>query len=214
MKKTSTILAAFLALAFGAKAQEQTGSSNQLQPKFGIKLGANLSNLYAEEVSDNNLKLGPALGFYGKIPVTKGLSLQPELLYSNKGAKATYNNFVLGRGEYRFNLHYVEVPLLAVINLAPNFNIQAGPYAGYLAGANVKDMNEDGTINGTAELNAENFNRFDYGVAAGFGIDLKNTTIGARYHYGLREIGSSGLAGQLTSNSKNSALTFFIGFAF
>jgi hypothetical protein len=28
-------------------------------------------------------------------------------LYTSKGAKETYDNFILGEGEYRFNLNYI-----------------------------------------------------------------------------------------------------------
>ncbi len=119
------------------------------------------------------------------------------------------------RGEYRFNLNYIELPLLAVFNVAKNFNIHAGPYASYLIGANIKDLKDDGTINNITDLDAENFNRFDWGVAGGFGIDISNFTLGARYNYGFREIGKSGsLSGQLTKDSKNSAISLYIGLGF
>jgi len=195
--------------------EQQTSSETSLSPKFGIKGGVNLTNMYVDDVSDEHMKVGFNAGFFAKLPITKGFSIQPELLYSSKGAKETYNNFIQGKGEYRFNLNYVELPVLAVINVAKNFNLQAGPYVAYLASANVKDMDNDGTIKNATDLNAENFNRFDYGVAGGFGIDISNFTLGARYNYGLKEIGKSGsLSGDLTKNSKNSAISLYIGFGF
>ena len=196
-------------------AQEQkTSAESSISPKFGVKGGLNLSNLYVDEADDENLKLGLNLGLYAKIPLVKGVSLQPELIYSSKGSKLTYNNFILGKGEYRFNLNYVEVPVLAVINLVKNVNLQVGPYVSYLVSANVKDMDEDGTIDNAKDLKAENFNRFDYGLAGGLGIDVQNFTLGARYNYGLKEIGDSGLSGQLTKDSKNSVISVFVGLAF
>jgi hypothetical protein len=208
-----------LSLVFGmvvvVSAQEQqTSAEKSLTPKFGIKGGLNLSNLYTDQADNNNLKTGLNLGFYAKIPLTKGFSIQPELIYSGKGAKLTYNNFILGKGEYRFNLNYVEVPVLAVINLASNLNIQAGGYVSYLASANIKDLKNDGTIKNITDLKADNFNRFDYGLVGGIGVDVMNFTIGARYNYGLQELGSSGIAGQLTKNSKNSVIALYIGFGF
>ena len=202
--------------AMGVAAQEQqTTSGNALTPVIGIKGGLNLTNMYVSDVSDENMKLGLNLGFFAKLPLTKGFSIQPELLYSNKGAKETYDNFIQGSGEYRFNLHYIELPVLAVINLSNNFNIHGGPYISYLAAANVKNMDNNGNIEGVDELNAENFNRIDYGVAAGFGIDIDKVTLGARYNYGLREIGKSGsLSGELTKDSKNSAISIYIGIGF
>lgn len=197
-----------------AQEQQTTGESS-LTPKLGVKGGINLSNMFVDEISDENMKVGINLGVFAKLPLTRGFSIQPELLYSSKGAKETYNNFLEGEGEYRFNLNYVELPVLAVVNLGKNFNIHAGPYIAYLASVNIKDMNDDGTIDEIAELDAENFNRFDYGLSGGLGVDISNFSIGARYNYGLREIGKSGsLSGELTRDSRNSAISLYIGLGF
>ena len=195
--------------------EQQTASETSLSPKLGIKGGINLSNMFVEDVSDENMKVGINLGVFAKLPLSTGFSIQPELLYSSKGAKQTYNNFIEGEGEYRFNLNYVELPVLAVVNLGKNFNIHAGPYLAYLASVNIKDMEDNGTIEEIAELSAENFNRIDYGLSGGLGVDIENFSLGARYNYGLREIGKSGsLSGELTRDSRNSAISLYIGFGF
>lgn len=213
--RSLTFCLTLFCISLGATAQEQqTAAEDRLQSKFGIKGGLNLTNLYVDEADDENMKAGFNAGIYWKLPVAKGFSIQPELLYSQKGTKATYDNFLQGSGEYRFNLNYVELPLLAVINLGKTFNIHAGPYVGYLLSANVKDANDDGTIGGIADLNEDNFERWDIGLAGGIGLDVENFTIGARYNYGLGEIGKSGLAGQLTNNAKNAGLSVYLGLAF
>jgi hypothetical protein len=208
--------AAFLTAGNSLFAQEQqTSAENALSPKFGIKGGVNLTNMFVNDVSDENMKVGFNGGFFAKLPVTRGFSIQPELLYTSKGAKETYNNFIEGKGEYRFNLNYIELPVLAVFNVAKNFNVHVGPYVSYLAAANIKDLKDDGTMDQITELKADNFNRIDYGVAGGFGIDISNFTLGARYNYGFREIGKSGsLSGELTKDSKNSAISLYIGLGF
>lgn len=194
---------------------QQTTDESALSPKFGIKGGVNLTNMFVDEVSDENMKVGFNAGFFAKLPVTRGFSIQPELLYTSKGAKETYNNIIQGEGEYRFNLNYIELPVLAVINVAKNFNIHAGPYVSYLAAANIKNLHEDHSQDEIAELDTDDFNRVDYGLVGGLGIDISNFTIGARYNYGLREIGKSGsLAGQVTKDSRNSAISLYIGVGF
>ena len=195
--------------------EQQTATESGLRPKFGIKGGLNLTNLYVDNVSDEHVKAGFNAGIFAKLPVSRGFSIQPELLYSLKGAKDTYNNILQGSGEYRFNLGYIELPVLAVINLARNFNLQAGGYAAYLVTANVKDVDNQGDINGATDLNADNFQRFDFGLAGGLAFDIENMTIGARYNYGLGNIGKSGsLSGELTKNSKNAGLSIYLGFGF
>src|SRR6185295_17415175 len=213
-----TVLASWVMLMAGTAAyaqQQETSTETKFTPKFGIKGGVNFANLYVDNVQDEHLKLGVNAGFYAKLPVTKGISIQPEILWYNKGSKDTYSNPVFGTGEYRFNLNYVESPLLMVFNVTPNFILNGGAYVAYLASANVKNMNSDGTITGVRDLNAENFHRFDYGLVAGLGVDIENVTFGARYSYGMQTIGKSGqLSGDLTRNSKNSVATLFIGLAF
>lgn len=210
------VVALFVAAA-GVKAQEQQAitGENKLTPKFGIKGGLNLTSLYVDNVSSEHVKAGFNAGIFAKLPVTKGFSIQPELLYSVKGAKDTYSNFLQGDGEYRFNLGYMELPVLAVVNITPNFNIHAGPYLGYLVSANVKDVSSNGTIEGATELKTGDFNRWDVGLAGGLGFDVSAFTLGARYNYGLTNIGKSGsLSGDLTKNSKNAGVSIYIGFAF
>src|SRR6478735_2694196 len=89
---------------------QQTSSESRMTPKIGVKAGANFSNFVIDEVEDKNVKAGLNLGLFAKIPVSQGVSIQPELLYSSKGAKVSYNNPLLG-GEYRFNMNYLELPV-------------------------------------------------------------------------------------------------------
>src|SRR5688572_16830898 len=120
MKMKSIVCAAFLIAGALTSRQvvaqeQQTPSEGSLSPKFGIKGGLNLTNMHVEDdVSDENMKASFHAGFFAKLPVTRGFSIQPELLYSSKGAKQNYNNILQGEGEYRFNLNYIELPVLAV----------------------------------------------------------------------------------------------------
>ncbi len=214
LKKLSVFgMCAVVTTTVFAQQQQATGES-KLTPKFGIKGGVNLSNLYVDNVKDENVKVGANVGFYAKLPIAKGLSIQPEVLYSQKGAQLNYNN-IFGSGKYRYNFDYIEVPVTAVINVAKNFNIQAGGYAGFLASAKVKDVDANGNIKGVTELNKDNFETFDYGLVGGLGFDIENTNIGLRYSYGLKNIGKDGsLSGNLLQNSKNSVISLTIGFAF
>jgi hypothetical protein len=105
--------------------------------------------------------------------------------------------------------------VLAVVNLAPNFNIHVGGYAAYLINSSVKNVNGNGTIVGTSDISTGDFNRWDFGLVGGAAFDIGNVTIGARYYYGLSDIGKSGnLAGDLTRNQKNAVASFYIGFGF
>lgn|SRR5690606_20280781 len=183
--------------------------------RIGVKGGVNFANFRVDEVADNNLKVGLNLGLFAKLPIGDAFAVQPEILYSSKGSKLTYDNFIQGEGEYRFNLNYIEVPVLAVFSLGEHFNIHAGPYIAYLTSSNIKDMEDDGTIDTIKDIDVDNFNRLDYGLAAGIGIDVNGFIAGVRYNYGLKEVGKSdNVTGELLDDSKNSAATIYIGFGF
>ncbi|HYF68040.1 MAG TPA: porin family protein [Ohtaekwangia sp.] len=208
-KITIILLTGILCCAIPGFAQDENPT------RLGVKGGVNFSNFRVDKIADNNMKAGLNLGLFAKLPVGAMFSIQPELLYSSKGAKLKYDNFIQGEGEYRFNMNYLELPVLAVFNIGKYFNIHAGPYAAFLTSSNIKDMDDDGTIEGVKDIDVDNFNRFDYGVAAGIGIDVNGFIAGARYNYGLQEIGEEGnLTGELTSDSKNSVATIYIGFGF
>ncbi|MEX2569357.1 MAG: porin family protein [Cyclobacteriaceae bacterium] len=196
--------------------------SNNPGPKFGIKGGLNLSQLYVEQpnVEDENMKMGIHFGVFGKIPVNSFVAVQPEVLYTNMGSKISYggsdfeNLFGIESGEIRFNLNYIQVPLTLAVNLGP-LNIHAGPYLSYLLSANVSDWeSSDASPTEVRELDTEDFNRTDYGVVLGVGFDIKGVNVGARYNFGMREVGKEGLAGNLTDNSKNSVGQIYLGFGF
>lgn len=215
-KKLPILLLAILAVVGTTQVEAQ---SNNPGPKFGIKGGINLSQLYVEQpnAEDESMKVGVHFGVFGKIPVTNYLAFQPEVLYSNVGSKITYGGSdvetLLGiePGEVRFNLNYIQIPLALAVNLGP-LNVHAGPYLSYLMSANVKNLEtSDLNTTGLVELDTEDFNRMDYGLVGGVAIDVQNLKLGVRYNYGLREIGNSGLAGSLTNNSKNSVAQLYIG---
>jgi hypothetical protein len=218
LMKTSLYAALFglciMVSTSGFSQEQETSNDVGLTPKFGIKGGLNLSNLYINNVEDENVKVSGHVGVFAKLPLGTGVSLMPELLYTSKGSKVTYDNALQGRGEYRFNLNYVELPLTLVFNIGEHFNLHGGAYAAYLVSANVKNLS-DGTISGFTDLRADNFNRADYGLVGGLGVDIENVTIGARYNYGMAQVGKSGtFSGDMTSNGKNSNVSVFIGFAF
>jgi hypothetical protein len=80
------------------------------------------SLIYSDNVDDENILTG-LIGLYAKY-LYQNHFLQPEIYYTTKGAEQTYNNAF--NGVAKFNINYIEVPVLAVINLTENLNIHAG----------------------------------------------------------------------------------------
>ena len=202
-----------LIFCFGAaftNVQAQTNDSSNAQ--IGVKGGVNFSNMYTEDVDDNNVLTSFNAGFYATIPLTGSIAIQPEFLYSRKGAELEYDN-AFATGKAKFKLNYIEVPVLIKINLTDNLNIHAGPYFAYLIDAKVTNEDSDGTINFEEEYDNDDFNKFDVGLSAGLGFDFNSIGIGARYNYGLSTVGKERDFGGTTytfPDGKNSNISVYL----
>ena len=183
MKNSKKLLFASLALGLmsisGIQAQEKTAS-------FGFKGGLNFSNLYTDQVDDNNVLTGFNAGLYAKFPIAKGIAIQPEISYTTKGAELVYNN-AFAKGTSKFNVNYIEVPVLLVMNITDNFNVHVGPYAAYMVSG--KTETDSNIFTSENKLDTNDFNKFDAGIAGGVGVDLDALNFGVRYNYGLTNIG-------------------------
>lgn len=169
--------------------------------RAGIKGGVNLSNLIIEEPHDRHTRFGFHVGVYGQLFANEGFAIQPEINYSTKGNEVS-SNFGIIDHETKFNLHYIDVPVLAVFKLGDAVEIHAGPYWAYLVGANIDtdgDLGDD-----FRELDRDNFDKWDYGLAGGIGFNFNNVQLGARYNYGLNDIARSPGAKRMLGSSKNS----------
>lgn len=188
----------------------KTNSSNGAQ--FGIKGGVNFSNMYTEDVDDNDVLTSFNAGIFFTLPVGDILSIQPEVLYSRKGAELTYDN-VLATGKAQFKLNYIEVPVLLKVNITDNLNVHAGPYFAYLIDAQVKNDGDGNTIDFEDNYDNDDFNKFDVGISGGIGLDFNSIGIGARYNYGLSQVGKErNFAGTTYTipDGKNSSLSVYV----
>nr|WKN37558.1 porin family protein [Tunicatimonas sp. TK19036] len=183
--------------------------------RIGIKAGVNLSNFYSSEIDDQNARIGFNAGIFTELALNDLVSVQPELLFSTRGNQRTYgddggvaDDFDI-EGDVRFNLFYVDLPILLKLSLADVINIHAGPYISYLLGANITTEG-DLIPDGTEDLDRDNFNTWDFGLAVGLGLDLNAVTIGLRYNLGLNEIANSTEADLLLDDVKNSLLQAYV----
>ena len=187
--------------------------------EVGIKGGASFSNFYSEEIDDQNMRIGFQGGLFFKAALTDFLAIQPELLYTQKGSKIQYDNFLTGEAEFSNQLNYLELPVMGVLNITENFNLQAGPYFAYLINANVKNEAENDDFNFVEDLNEEDFERFDYGIGLGAGFEFETLRFGVRYNYGLEQVGKeqefSINGSEVISNQfadlKNSTFNIYLG---
>jgi hypothetical protein len=175
MKKTTWLGAAALATTLLAGHHAQAQGLH-----FGIKAGANLANLSGDLTNQDQYKnrwgfQAGALLNIGILP-DNFLSIQPEVLYSQKGYKygggqttflgQTYVN----TGSVRYD--YLDVPVMVRLRFSSVF-VEAGPQYSYLLNIST---DRSTTLNGTVltgaqdqTTNLDNVRRNEIGYAAGLG---------------------------------------------
>jgi hypothetical protein len=184
----------------------------QNNSRLGIKGGIDVSSLMTDDAESSNLKLGINGGIFLRIAITDLFSFQPELIYTMKGGKLEYNNFA--SGTVKMSLNYTELPLLAVMNVTKNINLQGGIYLASLSNVRIRNIGDNGSYNFEEELNKDNFKSFDYGLVCGIGGDFDRLSFGVRYDYGVRSIGEKKtFAGQTYRfpDARNSAFQIYVG---
>ncbi|UOR06785.1 PorT family protein [Hymenobacter aerilatus] len=170
-------------LLFGIILSAGSLSAQAQTTRFGLKAGANYSNVYLNGITRPERLWGFAAGGFAQIPLTQDgfFSVQPELIYSAKGSKTSLS---FG-GEYRQRLHYIELPVLAKIN-ASGFIAELGPQVSFLAAARFE------TPNGTS-TDLEGSNRLALGAVAGVGYQLPmGLSITLRYANDLTKLSPNG----------------------
>lgn len=207
---TSVSLLLFGFSYLSCQAQENKGI------QFGVKGGLNLSSLYASDASSSDMILGFNLGVFNKIPLTSFLAVQPEIYVTTKGASVTYDN-VFVDGTAKFNLTYIEVPLLCVVNVTKLLNVQFGPYVAYLIDGKVKNVANVNLFNFEQNIDVNDYNRLDAGVALGAALEVGGITMGARYNLGMTKVGKtkSFLGTDYTvPNANNAVINFNLSVGF
>jgi hypothetical protein len=178
MKKFFAITTAVLGyLVAGAQAHHDAYSSHA---EFGLKAGLNIANLHVQNSSSPDAKAGFNAGALAHIHLTKHFAVQPEIMYSNQGAKQTVSN-----SDYKVNLHYINVPVLAQFMVDDGFRIETGPQLGILASARSK-------VEGTSTDIKDNYKTADFAWVFGLGyVTHSGFGVDARYNLGISNINNT-----------------------
>ena len=214
MKKLFFTFATAIVLTCTAHTQAQA-QDDELKARFGVRGGVNFSNLYTKNVDENNVLTGFNVGVFAKLPVASFLAIQPELYFTTKGGESTYNNTFV-KGTARFSMNYIELPVLAVVNISKYFNVHAGPYAAFLLSGKATNKSNVTLFNFEDKLDTNDYNKLDFGLALGIGADLGGVGFGVRYNYGLTSVGKERtfLGTNYTfPDGKNSVLSFYASIA-
>lgn len=198
MKRLLLILL-FAALSLSASAQ------------FGIKAGL-LYNNFRGEPSDAYLTNKSRAGFQAgllykfQIPLL-GLSVQPEILYSESRTDYTHK----GPGGVIVDCHVKQRSLFVPINFQFGLDlvmlrpfVQVSPYMRYL-------LNEESVMADANYL----LNRFNYGIGVGGGLDIWRFQVSATCYWDLKKAAHSTLGtGESFAKAKNRGVMISLAYFF
>ncbi|SEH74844.1 Outer membrane protein beta-barrel domain-containing protein [Paenimyroides aquimaris] len=248
MKKITLTLLGLVAFSTSALAQQEV--------KFGPKAGVNFANVsgkfFDAEYQEDQLEFdkgqtGFHIGAFAEIKFNDKFAIQPEVLYSVQGGK--YKQYEKGTdiifgmpidyeidGEMKWNLHYINVPIMAKYYIIPSLAIEAGPYVGFNIKSEWKSEYKSSlTFQGETELSSgketedikNGTNSVDFGLGAGASFNLNNGFfVEARYNLGLSKVGKDFTFVQTdeegeryethlkTDNVKNGVIQVSIGYKF
>jgi hypothetical protein len=204
------LLVALLGIPAGGLAQT---------PAVGLKGGLNMASFGGLRIIDAEYKAGASLGAFITVPVSATLAVQPEVLFSRKGAGyAAYDYSDMPAdgdappiGVYiseKTSHDYLEIPvLLKLIPRSQSSNVQpilfAGPSVGFLLG--VKDV--------YGIDYKEHLNSADLGLIFGGGVEYGKISFEGRYNLGLTSVARDYDAsfGRVAGDIRNRAFTVLLG---
>jgi hypothetical protein len=173
---------------------------------FGVKAGLNYTAVEGEDVpSAYGYKFGGHAGLIANIGISEMVSVNPELVFSQKGYDGGGIERTIGGGKFesdaKQHLNYIDVPLLAQVK-AGNLFFEIGPTAHFLLNAKrtytEKSKDASGNVTSNRQTDRKNtaeYKNTDFGYAAGLGFRADNGLgIGLRYNGGLKSIRETNLS--------------------
>ncbi|GAB3726559.1 porin family protein [Hymenobacter agri] len=194
MKKLFYALALTTSLNYAAQAQDVS---------LGLKAGATYASFTGEQAGNPDGLFGFQGGIFANIGLSRMVAFQPELLYSQKGAKVKDVTNASTR------LSYLDVPLAFHVN-ADGLFFEAGPQVGILLAAKSEV--------GPQSVDVKNqLNPFDAGYLVGLGYQRKTGPgIGLRYNGSFSNLPKSSTVGGVTTQQhiRNSVFQLYLTYSF
>lgn len=212
MKMQTKKVALLLSLFNAVLVFSQVVNDTRDKLKIGFKAGVNYSNVYDEQGQNfvANGKTGFAAGAFVAIPIGSFFGIQPEIMYSQKGYKATGTalGFIY---DYTRTTSYLDIPLLLQIKPIPMVSIVAGPQFSYLLDTK-NSFNGNTTTSSEATVNVDNYKKNIFGFVTGADIEVDHFLVSARAGWDITKSDANG--NSEAPRYKNQVLQLAIGYAF
>jgi len=188
LKATTAIATLALLLGLGLPTTSQAQSAFDV----GVRGGVTQATFYGDDVASNDFRPGFTGGIFLTYHVNEAFSIQPEVLYSLRGAK---NHFSATTSpdleDVRVSQDVIEIPVLFKLSapLSPiTPRIYAGPSLGFITNTSVNGVDAD-----------DAFKDVDFGGVLGGEIayqleagPLSEVALDGRYNLGFVDLGDVG----------------------
>ncbi len=211
MKKTFLIIGlAFLTFGTTLKAKSD---DSRYDFTFGIKVGLNYSNVWDEQGEEFRAdpKFGFAGGLFAGIPLGKTFGIQPELLISQKGFKAS--GVLLGTPySYSKTSTFIDIPLLLQIKPAEFVTFVIGPQFSYLIKQKTVFTFGDNSLEQEEEFENDNIRKNILGFGIGADVNISHLVVSGRLGWDFQSNKGDGTS--TTPRYKNQWVQLTVGYKF
>ena len=220
MKKLSLIVMAIVFVAFASNAFAMEDKPYY----FGLKAGLNMSKGWGDDAEDEAYAMGAAVGAVMGYHLHEMFTIMPEVMFMWKGSKSTIAEEGFYDGEITWKLYYIDINVLAKLNIPTEGMIKphiiAGPYVGIKASTGWSGDPEPEELvgEGLDEMLDEYLKGVDYGAVLGAGVDIMMdnghmVTVEGRYGIGLANLFDP-VGDEEEMDFKMSSITFLVGYSF
>lgn len=210
MKKVFLAIAAVVLSATTAMAQSEAGSV-YIKPM----VGGTLTTL--TKLDDTKMKLGLVGGAEFGYQISDEFAVTAGVLASMQGAKSKKLTFtdngasVTGDGKY--NMTYLNIPIMANYYVAPGLAIKAGIQPGFLLKNKLTATYRSGGVEVDFERSStDGMAKVDFSIPLGISYEISDFVIDARYNLGLTSIYKKETSDFLGVKPKNSVIMLTVGY--
>jgi hypothetical protein len=195
-------------LALGALVSAPwTGLVAQTDIRVGPMIGINNATFRGDDAEDAGSRTSFLLGGFLSFRLNRQFALEPELLYTRKGAETTFEDLT-----GTLALDYIQLPILAQIRFpSPNWTpyILVGPGFAFRTRCRVSVESQGVEISDDCSGADVGVSDSDISLIGGLGIEVQDFSVSLRYDHGLSRLPDTG-----TDNVYNQTFSITFAYAF
>ena len=184
--KKFMILAVMMIATLTASAQQKVGTWS-ITPTGTF----NLATIVGDNTDDMSMKVGLGAGADAMYQLSSRVGLSGGLYYYTQGAN--------GKGDVKYNVDELLIPLMANFYVYPNLALKVGLQPGFIVDAKIKSDKVEVD-------SSDSFQSVEISLPLGISYEISNFVIGARYNLGLAKINKG------NGSWRNSVLMFSLGY--